>query len=194
MRRDARQQGLGGDGKAVLFAQRQRNRRGAAIVDQGSVDRETGVGIDDLHAGPAEQKDRHLHGDLAAGNDDDLARIDRHTEAFGEVRADRFAERRNAGGRRVAVVPVLERLDRGLDDMRCCLEVRLTDAEVDDMTALGGQGGGAVEHLERPLVAQLRDVRRDVRRDIEQGAESPAVVVRSAEPTRGRWGRQGVHP
>jgi hypothetical protein len=159
----------------------------------GRVDRKAGIGVDDLDAGPAEHEDRHLHGDLAAGHDHHLARVDRHAQALGQVRADRFAQLGYAGGRRVAVMAVLERPDRRLDDVGGGLEVRLADAEVDDIAALRGQGGSPVEYLEGPLVAQPGDIRSDVRRDNGQGAEIPGTLrsLRSRAPSLRAGGEGG---
>ncbi len=55
----------------------------------------------------------------------------------------RLARRQQPVGRRVAVMPVAQRLDGGLDDMLRRLEVGLADAEIDDVLALLLQGGGA---------------------------------------------------
>ena len=41
---------------------------------------------------------------------------------------------------------VVERLHRRLDDMVGGAEIRLADAEIDDVLALAGQLGGAGEH------------------------------------------------
>ena len=63
-----------------------------------------------------------------------------------EVGRDRLAQRRNAVRRRVAVVAVAQRLDRGLDDEVGRAEVGLADAEIDDVAALRRQRIGARQH------------------------------------------------
>ena len=70
-----------------------------------------------------------------------------------DVGGDRLAERLDAGRRRVAVVAVSERLDRRLDDMIGGAEIRLADAEIDDVAALRRKVGGAGEHGEGVLLA-----------------------------------------
>ena len=74
-------------------------------------------------------------------------------EALVQVGGDRLAQRRNAGRRRIAVVPVAQRLHRRLDDEFGRAEIRLADAEVDDVAALRGERVGARQHGEGVLLA-----------------------------------------
>ena len=74
-------------------------------------------------------------------------------EALVQVGGDRLAQRQDAGRRRVAVVAVAQRLDRGLDDVVGRAEVRLADAEIDDVAALRGELGGARQHREGVFLA-----------------------------------------
>src|SRR5690606_17062367 len=67
---------------------------------------------------------------------------------------DGFPRGEQARGRRIAVMPVPQRLDRGLDDMAGRLEVRLADAEIDDVLACRGECCGAGKHGEGVLFAQ----------------------------------------
>ena len=60
---------------------------------------------------------------------------------------------RNADRRRIAVVPVAERLHRRLDDVLGRAEIGLADAEIDDVAALRGKRIGAGEHGEGVLFA-----------------------------------------
>jgi hypothetical protein len=57
-------------------------------------------------------------------------------KALVQVGGDRLAQRQDAGRRRVAVMAVAQRLDRGLDDVVRRAEVGLADAEIDDVAAL----------------------------------------------------------
>ena len=50
---------------------------------------------------------------------------------------DRLAQGQDAGRRRIAVMAVAQRLDGGLDDVRRRREIRLADAEIDDVAARG---------------------------------------------------------
>ena len=70
-----------------------------------------------------------------------------------EVGRERLAQRQDAGRGRVAVVPVAQRLDGGLDDVAGRGEVGLADAEVDHVAALAGEFGGASQHREGVLLA-----------------------------------------
>src|SRR5665647_1385986 len=65
-----------------------------------------------------------------------------------QVGGDRLAQGRNAVRRRVAVMAVAQRLDRRLDDEVRGAEIRLADAEIDDVAALRDQGIGTGEHRE----------------------------------------------
>ncbi len=69
------------------------------------------------------------------------------------VGGDRLAQRLDADGGRVAVMAVAQGLDRGLDDVGRRREIRLADAEVDDIAALGRKLGGARKHGEGVLLA-----------------------------------------
>jgi len=60
----------------------------------------------------------------------------------------------DAVGGGIAVMAIAQRLAGGLHDMAWGLEVRLADAEIDDVLALGLQGLGAGEHFESGLGAQ----------------------------------------
>ena len=51
------------------------------------------------------------------------------------------------------MMAVAQRLDRGFDDMVGGAEVRLADAQIDDVAALGRQGGGARQNGEGVFLA-----------------------------------------
>jgi len=53
----------------------------------------------------------------------------------------------------VAVMAVLQRLDRGLDDVLGGGEIRLADAEIDDVASLGRKLGRARKHGEGVFLA-----------------------------------------
>ena len=74
-------------------------------------------------------------------------------EALVQVGGDRFAQRQNAVRRRVAMMAVAQRLDRGLDDEIRRAEIRLADAEADDVAALRGKRVGARQHGEGVFLA-----------------------------------------
>ena len=73
-----------------------------------------------------------------------------------------LAQRQDAVGRRVAVMAVAQRLDRGLDDVRRGREVRLADAEIDDRPALLLQARRPRQHLEGALGAEPADRRGEL--------------------------------
>ena len=125
----------------------------AGELDHRAVDRKAGIGIEDLGARLAEHQDRHEHGRLAAGHDHHLVGRDLDAEALVQIGGDRLAQRRDAVRRRVAVVAVAQRLDRGLDDEIGRAEIGLADAEIDDVAALRGQRVGARQHREGVFLA-----------------------------------------
>ena len=152
-RRDQGEGLLGREGEAVLLADRHRDRRRAGVFDHRAVNRKAGVRIQDLGAGLAEHQDRHEHGDLAAGHDHHALGRDLDGEALVQIGGHGLAQRQDAVGRRVAVVAVAQGLHRRLDDMLRRREIRLADAEIDDVLALPLQFGGARQHGEGVFLA-----------------------------------------
>ena len=63
-------------------------------------------------------------------------RRDADREALVQIGGDRLAQRQDADRRRVAVMTVAQRLDRGLDDKIRRTKIGLADAEIDDVAAL----------------------------------------------------------
>ena len=80
-------------------------------------------------------------------------------EALVQVGGDRLAQRQDADRRRVAVMAVAQRLDRRLDDEIGRAEIRLADAEIDDVAALRGKRIGARQHGEGVLLADAVESR-----------------------------------
>ena len=74
-----------------------------------------------------------------------------------QVLGDGLAQLEDAVGGGVAMVAVAQRLDRRLDHVVGRLEIRLADAQVDDVAALGLELLGAGQHLEGALGAEPRD-------------------------------------
>src|SRR3546814_7901384 len=75
-----------------------------------------------------------------------------------DVGRDRLAQRLDAVRRGIAVMSVAQRLAGGLDDMLGRLEVRLADAEVDDVPPLGRQRRGSGKDLEGGLGSEAGQV------------------------------------
>ncbi len=71
-----------------------------------------------------------------------------------QVGRDRLAQRQDAVGRGVAVMALGERAASGLDDVLRGGEIRLADAEIDDVAALALQRRGACQDLEGGLGAE----------------------------------------
>ena len=178
-RRDQPERLLGGERKAVLLADRHRNRPRPGILDHRAIDRKTGIGIEDVGARLAEHQDRHEHRRLAAGQDHHLVGRDAHREALVQVGGDRLAQRRDPDRRGVAVMAVAQRLDGRLDDELGSAEIGLADAEVDDVAALRGKLGGARQHGEGVLLADAIE-RRD-------GPKHPSLPGIPRCPTTGRF-------
>ncbi len=143
---EQRQRLLRREGEAILLADRDRHRPCARVLDHRAVDREAGIGIEDVGAGLAEHQDRGEHRHLAAGHDDHLVGRYLDADAAVDVGGHRLAQHLDAGRRRVAVMAVAERLHRRLDDVLGRAEIRLADAEVDDVATLAGELGGAGQH------------------------------------------------
>ncbi len=70
-----------------------------------------------------------------------------------QIGGDRFAQRQDADRGRVAVMAVAQRLDGGLDDEIGRAEIRLADAEIDDVAALRREVHGAGQHGEGIFLA-----------------------------------------
>ena len=107
---------------------------------------------------------------------------DPHAQARAYVQArldDRLAQRQDALGRRIAVMPVAQSLDGRLDNVARRLEVRLADAEIDDRLALPLQVCGARQHLEGGLRSQPLQVRHELQHGVSplsccRGSSRPA--------------------
>jgi hypothetical protein len=157
-RRDLRQHLVGVEREPVLLAQPHRHTLGTGVADDRLVDRESRVRVDDLRPWLAEHQDGEEHRHLAAGHDQDVRGIDCDLAAQQDVRRHRLAQGRDAVRRRVAVMAVAQRLHRRLDDVLGRLEVRLADAEIDDVFAFGRQRRGSGQDLESGLRAQAGQV------------------------------------
>ena len=145
----------GGKGEAIFLAQNHRHRRRTGKTDRRFINRKAGVGIHDLSPWLTINQHGEEHRHLAARQDQDLAGVDGGAVARGQIGGDRFAQFGDALGRGIAMVAVTQGLDRRLDDMRRGFEIGLTDAEVDDVTALGGQRIGAGQHLKSGFGTQF---------------------------------------
>ncbi len=153
-RRDLVEDLVGAEREARRLVQRDRHRRRSRKPNHALVNREPGVGVEDLDTRLAEDQDREEHRDLAAGDDQHQIRRNFDPVAAQEIGRDRGTQRRDAVRRRIAVMAVGERLAPGLDDVLGGREIRLADAEIDDRAALGGERIGAGQHLERGLGPQ----------------------------------------
>ena len=108
-----------------------------------------------------------------------------------QILRHRLAQGGDPGRVGVSVLAVAQRLDRGLDDMRRRFEIRLADAEVDDVAALALQLGRLGEHREGVLLADAREGGIDC----DQGWSSPreAAFLAKAAP-KGQALRAAVEP
>ena len=161
-RRDQGQCFLRRKGEAVFLAHRNRNGPCAGKLDHRAINRKTGIGIENICTGFAKQQDCHEHGDLASRHDHHKFGRDLDIEAFVQIGCDRFAQRENAGCRRVPVMAVAQCLYGGLDDIFRRPEIRLADAEIDDVLALTLQFGGPGENGEGVFFANAREGFNDV--------------------------------
>ncbi len=109
-RRDLGQHLLGAEGEALVFVQIDRHRGSAREADDAFVNREAGIGIEDLGASLAEHHDGEEHGHLAARHHQHVAGRDLDAVAAAEIGGHRLAQGQNPVGRGIAVMAVGERL------------------------------------------------------------------------------------
>src|SRR5262249_45172658 len=145
-----------------LLAQRDGHGDAADEVDDRLVDRESRVRVDDLVAGIHEGHDREEHDRLTARRDHDLFRRDGHAARRAHVLANRLAELGQPGGGPVVRGTLVEGALGGVADVTGCVEVRLTDLEVDDLATRALQRLGPRENLERGFRPEPRHARGDV--------------------------------
>jgi len=146
--RDAVEHLAGAEGEVARLGQLDRHRRRARETDDRFVDRKAGIGVEDLGARLAEHHQGEKHGRFAARHDEHGRGIDLDAAVAQDVRGHGLAQAGYAGGRRIAVMAVGKRLAPGLDDMVRRGEIRLADAEVDDVLPPGRQRGRPRQHLE----------------------------------------------
>jgi hypothetical protein len=120
-----------------------RHRLGAGVLDHRLVDREAGVGVEDLRAGLAEHHDGKEHRHLAAGHHHDLLGRNLDAAVLQHVGGHGLAQGHDAGSGGIAVMTVVQRLYGGFHDVLRGLEVGLADAEIDDILAFAHQLRGA---------------------------------------------------
>ena len=80
--------------------------------------------------------------------------VDLHSVTGFEISAHGFTQYRDTGRRCVTVVSVTQCFDRSFHDVCRCFEIRLSDAEVDDVSTLTRQCFGMRQYLERRFGAQ----------------------------------------
>jgi len=102
-----------------------------------------------------DRQDRVPDERLSAAAADDLVRRDGNAPRAREVTGDRLAERLDPGRGRVAGLPLRDRADAGEPDVIGRREVRLSDAERDDVLPVRDQLGDLAENDEGVLGAQL---------------------------------------
>ena len=73
-----------------------------------------------------------------------------------QVRRHRLPQGGDAGCVGISVLAVAQSLDRSLDDMRRRFEIRLADAEIDDVAPLALQFSGLRQHGKGVLFADAR--------------------------------------
>ena len=153
---DLRGQFLDVEAEIQFFAQLNGHRLGADEVDHRLVDREAGIGVDDLVAFFGQRGDGVEHDRLAAGNDDHLFRRDLDVARARDVIGDRLAEFGQA--RRWAVVrpALVQGVAAGFDDVGGRVEIGLADFQVNNALALRFQGTRPDQHFEGGLGAQPR--------------------------------------
>ena len=140
--------------EVVGLAQGGGHRHPAHVSGHALVDREAGVGVDDLVALVDEGEHGVEHDRLGAGRDDHLLRGGLDPLPAHDVGGDGGSERSDASCRRVVRHLLVEQgVARGLADVARGVEVGLTDLQVDHVTAGRLQRPGARGGLEGGLGA-----------------------------------------
>ena len=144
-------------GKVLCLVEMDRHGLRAARDDLRFVDREARVRVDHLVAGAMVGGGEDGVGDegLRAGAHHHVLRADRQPAAHARhVPGRRLAQRVDARRGRVAVLALADRADARLLHVQRRREVRLADAEADDVLALRGERGDFGQHDEGVLGAE----------------------------------------
>ncbi len=99
-----------------------------------------------------------------------------------QVGGDGLAQRQDAGRRRVAVMAVAQRLHRGFDDKIGRAEIRLADAEIDDVAARRRKLRRPRQHRECVFLADPIERRNGAKHDPSSTvapANGPYSLVKS---------------
>ena len=145
---------LGREREVALLEKRQRNRGRPHPADRRLVDREAGIGIDDLVSRVAGGEDAEEEERLRTGSDENVLRADVDSAGLREVLRGRLAQLRDPRGRAVVRLAGAQRLRCDVADVERRREVRLADLEVDDVAALPFERLRSREDAERRLRAE----------------------------------------
>jgi hypothetical protein len=182
------------EGERLLLQQPHRHRDAADVPDHRLVDREAGIGIEDLVAFVHEGEDHEEHDRLGAGRDHHHLGRRAHAAPPRRVLCDRLPQLGQAGGRTVVRGPAAKGGDGGFGDMAGRVEVGLADLEMHHVAALRLQGPRAHEDLESRLRTQPRHPLREphVGNCIANGgARQPTRSAAPAQRAAQRWGVSG---
>ena len=144
--------------------------RAPGELDHRAIDGKTRVGVEDVGARLAEHQYRGEHRYLAARHDDHLVRRNLHAHPPVYIGRHRLTERLDARCRRVAVLPIAQRLHRRFDDVVRRAEIGLADAEIDDVLALTHEFGRAGKHGEGILFADPAEAGDGIKQRGSSGA------------------------
>ena len=139
-----------------LLAQLDRHRFRAEEVDHRLVNRESGIGVDDLVPFFDQREDGEEDDGLAAGDNDHFFGCRCYAARLTHILSDRLAQRRHPGGRPVVGEALVQGIARRLDDVARGIEIGLPDLEMDDVAALGLQRARFHQHFEGGLGAETR--------------------------------------
>ena len=177
---------LGGQEEAVLLAGRDYDGLALGQRDALGVGHPVGRGDDDLLALVDEGLDEVEEGALGPGGDDDLLGRVFDPEVLLEALGDGLAQGEDAVAIGVSCEVVADGLDPGLLDVLGRREIRLADAEVDDVDALGLHGLGLGRDLQGGGGADALDFFRD--------HGSPASTPGRALTSSRLWPRERAWP
>jgi hypothetical protein len=129
---------LGHQREIVALPGRDGDRHAAAHLDRRVVGGEARARHQHLVARIDQGEHAQHHGFLRAGRDDDLLGPVIQTEIAAQVAGDRAAQLGQAGGQRVMVLVLVDRLLRGLRDMARRVEIGIAAPHRDDIVELRG--------------------------------------------------------
>src|SRR5271166_3695947 len=142
------------EAEIALLAQWNGNSFRAQEVDHRLVNREAGIGIDDLVSLFHQREHGEEDNRFAAGNDHDFIGADLDATRTGDLCRDGLAQLRQARRRSVMGIALAQSVHSGLDDVGGRVHVGLADLKVNDVSSLALQSASTHQHFEGSFGSQ----------------------------------------